>query len=143
MTTTHVILILLIHGTLAWVPHTPTFQLVVSARASTPGGRYTYTEGDEFDNAEDEIAAIGGDPAFLADSHNDFQFDSEEIGDRSFSRDPISAGELFKSLGGMSGGELDTEALELEEMGGDPAFLEPKKKWEWDGVVDEDAYFDD
>lgn len=75
-------------------------------KKSAPG--HSYVDGDNFENAEDEVLAMGGDPFFL-------------------------------------GLEDDVPPLPpIEDEGGTnlQLGLDEPKKWEWDGIVDDEAHID-
>jgi hypothetical protein len=92
---------------------TATSTTRVLARGAPPksGPGFSYVDGDNFENAEDEVLAMGGDPFFLGLDDDSKDDDAPP---------PIESG----------------TNLEV-----DPDSTEPKK-FEWDGVVDDEAHLD-
>ena len=97
------------------------------------------------------LGALGGPPAAPTSSVSRSKaglYDPEEV-------EALGGEAFFFESGGEKNDQfLDDELEELLEIGGDPTFLDAARetppppattgdKWEWDGIEDETAYFDD
>jgi len=105
---------------------------------STPSdSRHSYVEGASYDDKFAEIEAMGGDPFFLDDENNDDEESEVKMAEK-------------KSLVVPDFGSFLTDVNKSsfpDGKGPKPRQEEKKsdntgKKWEWDGIVDENAHMD-
>ena len=112
-------------------------------------GRHSYVEGLKFDDREAEILAMGGDPFFMTD--DDDGGDEADDQDLSNADDVPSLAMMAGFDGGLNaiGNGLVKEEKWSVTDGKGPrprnSFVEEEEEefLEWDGQVDETAYFDD
>jgi hypothetical protein len=86
-----------------------------------PFGSFSYIEGEEYDNEIEELEAMGGDPAF-------FGFNNP------------TNGTDWDQLSNDSGSNNNGGNIEVMGDGDAPLNTTVSTKWEWDGIVDEEAH---
>ena len=106
-------------------------------------GMHTYVEGLEYTSWESEILAMGGDPAFM---------DVDVLQEENQVSDTTEMDTSYPSFTFMESLETIQDSANWAPLRGLGPRPEPKKtmheivvgnKVEWDGTIDEDAYFDD
>ena len=116
-------------------------------------GMHSYVEGLDYGSWESEIMAMGGDPAFM-DSLNEERtsVDTKEMDPMSPSISFMESLSIFNQESTTTDDDDDSESwAPLKGMGPRPKHrptitsheILVGNTVEWDGTVDEDAYFDD
>eukprot|EP00527_Entomoneis_sp_CCMP2396_P009678 CAMPEP_0198136930 /NCGR_PEP_ID=MMETSP1443-20131203/479_1 /TAXON_ID=186043 /ORGANISM="Entomoneis sp., Strain CCMP2396" /LENGTH=175 /DNA_ID=CAMNT_0043798229 /DNA_START=114 /DNA_END=641 /DNA_ORIENTATION=+ len=108
---------------------TPT-KAFSSKRGGNDPGSFSYVEEGQFEDREDEIIALGGDPFFLTDDELKLREDGDAEGEKKWEWD----GEVIED----AHMDFTDDKLKLREDGD----AKGEKKWEWDGEVIEDAHMD-
>jgi len=104
------------------------------------GARYSFVEGEAFDDRLAEIEAMGGDPFFMDEDGEDNNQQVKMPEDQST---PILPGNaLLSSLIATASTRTVTDGKGPSQTGDEKSFEIEDPNWEWDGTVDEDAHLD-
>ena len=154
------------HGTTT----TPLHATIPSEGASEDAASHSYVEGEVFADREAEIEAMGGDPFFLMDDDDDNEQEEDSLSNSNSQEDDngnaipstllssmaMMSGSSGGGGGGGGGGGASAILQKNQRFATDGMGPTPKEEtqqdqedddddddWEWDGTVDETAYFDD
>jgi hypothetical protein len=113
------------------------------SRPPPPTG-YSFVEGDAYGSASAEVEALGGDPFFLPDDSNFTSGGAEqEMGESSPVDAAFAAAAAAVAARKDASGDAFRSGTNVAVENTEPTTTVAQQPWEWDGEVDEDAYFDE